>query len=115
MNREEKRKVTKKLKSKGYTLDRINTYISYREKLESSIILSEGDLVRIDINRIKEHPDYSKLSEKYKAFIANNTGREFTVEYDKNHTNNPTLVCLKEDTTDPKWLFWTGDLIKEDK
>ena len=36
----------------------------------------------------------------------------FTVEYDEKYKNKPSLVCLKEDTTDPKWLFWVGDLIE---
>ena len=28
-----------------------------------------------------------------------------TIEYDEKHKEKPYLVCLKEDTTKPKWLF----------
>ena len=70
--------------------------------------------MRLKVNQIKSHPDYSKNidynKQQYHDFIDTNGNEVFTVEYDKNKKDSSTLVCLKEDTTDPKWLFWVGDL-----
>jgi hypothetical protein len=59
-----------------------------------------------------KHPEYLKLTDDYRTFVEANEDTIFTVEYDKFRENPSTLVCLKEDPTPVKWLFWTGHLIK---
>ena len=54
-----------------------------------------------------------KLTDEYRAFVEANEDTIFTVEYDKFRQNPSTLVCLKEDPTPLKWLFWTGYLIEQ--
>jgi hypothetical protein len=71
----------------------------------------EGTKVKINVIKIERRPDYKKLSDKYKTFIKENRGKIFTVEYDEDKKDKPKLVCLKEDPTPIKWLFWVGDLI----
>lgn len=70
----------------------------------------EGDKVRLNMNVITGRKDCSKKSARYRQFCESNAGRTFTVEY--NGTMRPSVVCLKEDKTEPKWLFWVGDLKK---
>ncbi len=75
---------------------------------ESDFPFREGDKVRLNMDVIKRHKDYSKKSARYRQFCESNAGRTFTVEY--NGTMRPSVVCLREDETEPKWLFWVGDL-----
>jgi hypothetical protein len=78
---------------------------------DSKLIISEGTKVKLNTNQMKSHPDYKNLVPKYRDWVEDNQDKIFTVIYDENKKNKPVLVCLKEDTTNPKWLFWTGDLI----
>lgn len=114
MNREQKRRFKVQLKSKGYTDSQINSIIALRERETLSPQIPEGTQVRINVKQIKSRHDYNKNidfnKQRYHDFIDTHGDEVFTVEYAKGKTDNPTLVCLKEDTTDLKWLFWTGDL-----
>ena len=85
---------------------------NYKNKLPNQFkIIEQGSKVKLNIKQIKSHPDHKKKTKAYRDWIDSHAEDIFTVEYDKN--NNPlVLVCLKEDTTSPKWLFWTGDLIE---
>lgn len=116
MDREQRRKFTKQMKAKGYSEKPIEIALALQGEKPKIDIFDEGDKVKLNTSRIKSHPDYSKNidfnKQNYHNFIDANDGKVFTVEYDPKHTNNPTLFCLKEDETDPKWLWWTGDLIK---
>ena len=76
----------------------------------SFVEIVEGDRVRLNVERIKSHPDYERLTGKYHRFIDSHSDDIFTVCYDESKGKNPALVCLKEDADN--WLFWTGDLIK---
>lgn len=79
--------------------------------------IAEGTKVKLNIESIKAHSDYSKLPDTYKTWIEKNQDNVFTVEYDPKHEDNPQLLCLKENIEPVKWLFWEGDLIvlEEDK
>lgn len=82
-----------------------------QDKLKEAVIIPEGTSVTLNINKIKSHPDYPRFTEKYKQWIDKNKNNVFTVMYDDGRKIDPTLVCLNEDKSDPKWLFWTGDLV----
>lgn len=110
INREQKRKYTQKLKAKGFNKQDIDLFLRYKELSKTSDVLPEGINVKLDIDNIKSHPDYEKLTEKYRNWVEENKDKTFTVEYDYNKKSNPITVCLKEDESDPKWLFWVGDL-----
>ena len=83
--------------------------------LMDDIYIPEGTKVKLDLKKIQGHPDYMRLTENYRKFVEGNKDTIFTVEYDKFRENPSTLVCLKEDPTPIKWLFWTGFLIKIEK
>ena len=70
-----------------------------------------GDKVTLDYLGITSRVDYDKRRPEYRNFIEENKDRIFTVKYDEKYRNNPWLVSLEEDTTEPRWLFTTSDLI----
>jgi hypothetical protein len=97
------------LKSKAKELE----YLVRTAELEKrSEILPEGTKVKINLVNMQNHPDYSRLTEKYRNWVEGHADDLFTVKYDPKHLDNPVLVSLAEDKTYPKWLFWVGDLIE---
>lgn len=74
--------------------------------------LKEGTKVKINVNKLRKEKNYYKRRIDWRNFIETNIDKIFTVEYDANKKENPALVCLKEDNTSPKWLFYIGDLIQ---
>ena len=110
MNREGKRKLIKKLQSEGCSEAEILKLIEIQEIAASKKFLKEGDRVKLNINNIKSHVDYDKLTNEYKQWVNTHKADIFTVEYDKKFKENPSIICLKEDATEPKWLFHEKDL-----
>jgi hypothetical protein len=53
MNREDKRKTTKILKGKGYSEKDIIAAIAYKESIKNSIIIPEGQQVKLNVKSIK--------------------------------------------------------------
>lgn len=102
MNRSERRNKIRKWKKKYASL--IKTVYAIHE--EGYDYLAEGDKVRLKYDYITSREGYATKSEKYKQFIEDNKDKIFTVEYDANHLDNPIIVALKEDDSEPKWLFW---------
>ena len=80
------------------------------ERREESLL--EGSKVKLDLKNIQDHPDYPRLIPEYREWVEGHSENIFTVEYDPKYPINPKLVCLAEDTTPAKWLFWIGDLIR---
>ncbi|WP_206459318.1 hypothetical protein [Anaerovorax sp. IOR16] len=109
MNRQERRKYIRELRKFGISGKQIEDILFLKEASEN-VCLQEGQKVKLNLEKIKSNVNYENMSDKYKKFIELHKDDIFTVEYDKNHMNNPVVVCFKEDTTDPKWLFWDGDL-----
>ena len=62
-----------------------------------------GDKVKLDIDVIKARKNYNVMNPKYKEFVESSKGMVLTVQKE-----NSNLICLEEE---PKWLFWSGDLI----
>lgn len=114
MNRQQRRDLTSRLRKKGLSNEDIQTVVKLKEAQDNGQVLQPGDKVQLDIDRIKQHPGWEDRRPEYKEFCESNVGRTFTVEYDKARKSNPSLVCLAEDQTVPKWLFWPGDLKKVD-
>lgn len=71
-----------------------------------------GDKVKLNYSKIISDKDYGRLVPSRKKFVEENKDTIFIVEYDPRHTNNPQVVCLVEDTNDPKWLWFVGQLSK---
>lgn len=112
MNREQKRALDKKKNAKASKGPRGKIEVKKQTIKTDDIYIAEGTKVKLNINRIKNHPEYLKLTDDYRTFVEANENTIFTVEYDKFRKNPSTLVCLKEDPTPVKWLFWTGNLTK---
>lgn len=112
MNREERRHPKKALNVRQVLQD-FSTIQKVKSALESGWQFQPGDKVQLNLSTIKGHPDYDKKVPAYKEFCEQNVNRIFTVEYAKGL--NPSVVCLAEDKTDPKWLFWIGDLTPFDE
>ena len=104
MNRAEKRKLAKKLKMK---------YAELLESLEFKIEdvtveeLPEGTKVKLKAEQILQQKD---LNEKYRAWVEANKDKVFTCEKDPTLPNDSKRVVLKEDESNPKWLFHVTDL-----
>lgn len=75
-----------------------------------------GDKVKLNYESIINDVDYSTLSKEYKQWVEKNKDNIFTVIEDEKFKPNQhkfsSIVSLKEDTTEPKWLFSTVNLIK---
>lgn len=105
MNREEKRKLAKKMKI-SYTA--LNEALEF--KIENITVeeLPEGTLVKLKADQILSKKE--ELSEKYIQWIENNRDKIFTCEKDPTMGNDSKRVVLKEDENNPKWLFHVNDL-----
>lgn len=105
MNRKLRRQMEKKL---AFLKPR-----DIRKNMKDYKPLHDGDKVRIKVddilNRIEE--TQAQYVQQYLDWIKENKNKTFTVQYDKSHPSG-LLVCLAEDTTPIKWLFWEGDLEK---
>ena len=106
MNREQKRALVKNKKARK--LLELMLMDVDRQKAETSI--PEGANVRLRYDRIHGSEMWNDLSQRYKDFIEENKGKEFTVEYDERFKDRPLVVCLKEDHSEVKWLFSVLDL-----
>lgn len=116
-NRKARRERLQKLRDAGmnktdakYMIERLSS------KTRNPITCWEGEKVTLDFERLSHYKDYEKLRQEYKEFIEMNRSKVFTVEFDpyrKAHDtkDKASLVQLVEDESDPKWLFWAGDLI----
>ena len=108
MNREDRRKLQKKLSKKGYSSDTVNHLAKLSSVIDHRI--PEGSKVKLDVRTIMSYPDYIKMNSKYKQFVEDNIDKIFTVEYDERYKDNAIIVALEEDETDPKWLWSVLDL-----
>lgn len=114
MNREQKRNAIKSLTAKGYSVKQIEGLLMIKAAENSKKYLKEGDKVKLNVTQMKSRPewkfDVDQNKARFQAWVLAHQDEVFTVEYDKGHTEDPVIVCLKEDNTDPKWMFWEGDL-----
>ena len=119
MNRQEKRDLVKNLRKRGATKEQA---ISFMERITSNTnnprYAFEGEKVKLDVARLMSYKEWDfSFSENYKKWVLAHKDDVFTVEYDeyrkqKNTKDLNSIVQLAEDETQPKWLFWSGDLIR---
>lgn len=124
MGREQKREIARKLRKKGLPREVAE---AYAERLTSETrnprYAWEGEKVKLDVLQLTSYKEWKSEGigphrKKYQEWVLAHAGEVFTVEYDPEKVERgakdvKTLVQLKEDTTEPKWLFWAGDLIPE--
>ena len=118
VNRKQMREYEKILGKKYGSKEEMNAVINVINMMDGFSDMSkfkecllEGDKVKLNVPMIKSHPDWIKHDSEYKKFVEDNDGVEFTVEYDENKKDKPSVVQLKEDTSRQKWLFWDGNLL----
>ena len=114
MNRKDRRAQTKVLQ-KTAKISRADAKKLVEMKY-SHYPLEEGTKVKLNWELIKRHPDWKIQRKDYKEWVEAHKDEVFTVEWDENRKKNNTsdkkfLVCLKEDETEPKWLFYSSTLI----
>lgn len=63
----------------------------------------EGEKFKLDLEKIKARKNYERMTEAYKQFVNDNADTVLTAHVEHG------LVSAKEE---PKWLFWSGDLLK---
>lgn len=109
MNRQQRRHPSESAKMKQL-LENMNAVKEFNDIISGDWPIKEGDKVQLDLETIKKHPCYEQRMPAYQKFCEENAGKIFTAVYDK--SLRPSVVCLAEDKTEPKWLFWIGDLKK---
>ena len=76
--------------------------------------LKNGDKVKLNISELESNFKLSKPTDKFRNWVNDNKDTEFTIEIEdgRKESKGMILYCLKEDNTNPKWLFWGGFLTK---
>lgn len=68
--------------------------------------IAEGGKVRLNIELIKARKNYPRMAEGYKKFVEQNGSTVFTA-----HVERENMISMVEE---PRWVFWSGDLIRVD-
>lgn len=106
MNRDQRRKFSKRAKKRGINEQITDLYLSMdRNGLEVPSPpqkIESGQKVMLDAERIKARRNYDRMTADYKAFVDQNTETVFTAKVEKEN-----LISMEEE---PRWLFWSGDL-----
>ena len=113
MNRQQKRAEIKNLQKRGVKRSVAQTIV---ERYYNNVELEEGYTVKLNYELMIRHPDWKIQRNDFKEWVVAHKDDYFTVEWDsvrkeKNSKDKKIMVCLKEDTTEPKWLFHTDTLI----
>lgn len=107
MNREQRRALAKRAQKHGMSKELAKTYAEIAsgtgEHTEAQLF-NEGDKVRLNIESIKARKNYERMNPMYKEFVESAGDTVFTAHVERTH-----IISLAED---PKWAFWSGDLIK---
>lgn len=107
MNRKQKRTLVKQARIDGMSKELAKTYVEIAsgtgEHTEPQVF-EEGDKIRLNIEAIKARKNYERMSPMYKEFVEAAGDAVFTA-----HVERTNMISLAEK---PKWLFWSGDLVK---
>lgn len=108
MNREGRRTFTKKAVKSGFSKGEaaamtaiVNEGVGTVSKQQD---IREGEKVKLNVDLIKARKQYSRMATKYKEFVEQNRDAVLTA-----HVEKENLISMVEE---PRWLFWSGDLIK---
>lgn len=96
------RNEAKKIAQQMYDIDKIR--LEGTGETSPPQKFQEDTKFKLDIEKIKARKNYERMNENYKQFLADNVDTVFTAHVDRGH-----LISAKEE---PRWLFWSGDLIK---
>jgi len=115
MNRGQRRKLNL-TENQGKVFEELIQMAKIKKMSDDWKPIPEGTKVKLDFKRISSYPNWNPNTDdfnhkRYVKWVESHLNEIFTVEYDEKHKINPTLVGLKEDTSIPKWLFDTSDLI----
>ena len=94
----------------SYELTRKMTSKIVKEYIKQKNGIPNGAQVKLNLSAIQKDPNYQRKSDKWKEWIEQHKEEIFTVEYDPKFEEQPKVVTLKEDTSNPKWLWFIGDL-----
>lgn len=113
MNRQQKRAKVKDLQKQGIKRETAKKFVEQRYSYQE---LEEGQTVKLNYELMIRHPDWKIQREDFKTWVTEHKDDYFTVEWDTTRKLNNTKdkkinVCLAEDTTNPKWLFYSDTLI----
>ena len=107
MNREQSRKLRRDAKKKGIDKGVTELYLSMKkdglDNPSPPKSIRTGDRVLLDVDKIKNRRNYSLMARAYREFVESSTGKVFTATLEQGN-----LVSMQEE---PRWLFWSGDLI----
>lgn len=104
MNREERRKIAKRWHVKP---EMVTAFEQMLQEAAEAEPMPEGQKVKLNVGKILVNE--SVLKPAYKDFVRAHADDVFTVEKAAEGYNH--IVSLVEDTTEPKWLWKTTDLI----
>ena len=107
MNREQRRALAKRAQKHGMSKELAKTdaeIASGTGEHTKPQAFEEGDKIRLNIEAIKARKNYDRMSPMYKKFVEVAGDTVFTA-----HIERADMISLAEE---PKWLFWSGDLIK---
>lgn len=111
MNREQRRKQESKIMREQH-ISRENAkklvYLSEIRDRDNAPDLPDGTAVKIDAAKILA--SRGTKNSKYLTFVKENRDKVFHVSRDDPKAN-ASMVVLDGDETEPRWLWWCGDLI----
>lgn len=114
MNRDQRRAMEKALRKKGLSKENAKAYVQIMNNADAIRLggageisppkhIEEGDKIRLDISRVKARKNYGRMAQGYRDFVESAGDTVFTA-----HVERENMISLTED---PRWLFWSGDLI----
>lgn len=109
-NREQRRKLKKRLSKSGISVDMAIELLDRRFKEMNADPIEPGTKVQLNYDHIINSPGYTNRQQAYKDFVETNRDRIFTAAYDDKHQSGK-IVCFNEDKSDQKWLWYASDLI----
>lgn len=82
--------------------------------LDPQFEFTDGDHVKLNVDRIRGHPDYKTLTFAYRHFIDLNEDTVFEITSEENVFGIKGLYLLKDGDTIHKWLVYGDNLIRID-
>lgn len=107
MNREQRRSLAKRAQKDGMSKELARAYAEIASGTGEHTkpqTFDDGEPVRLNVEVIKARKNYERMSPMYKAFVEAAGDTVYTA-----HVERTNMISLEEE---PKWLFWSGDLIK---
>ena len=125
-NREEARAFEKLLRKSGKNNNEIADIIELSKTLAKSFeaesqtqfkqSLCEGDIVKLDIDKMRSYPDWDMRQEAYIEYVNANIDTIFSVRPIKKYQGNNAIVNLADESDKiSPWQFSVNDLLVYDK